>query len=149
MKLSGVARPAGEPVRAPCTGRLCIAVQANVALTTPSGPDVIVHVEAVDFWLCGDAPTDRVLVRPSGATHHLRGASSGSVRYGDAITQRFLEQIRSLAGVATNWYEQVLAVESRMTVWATLAWELDPTASGAVDYRSPPLMPVLRARRIG
>ncbi len=149
MKLSGVARPAGEPVRAPCTGRVCIAVQANVALTTLNGPDVIVHLEVVDFWLCGDAPADRVLVRSSGATHHLRDASSGFIQYGDDIAQRFQEEIRHRQGFATNWYERVLAVESRVEVWATLAWELDPTASGAVDYRSPPLMPVLRARRIG
>jgi len=145
VSLVGEVVAVGTPLAAPYTGRLCVAFQANVAMTTPAGPDVLIARETVPFHLRGDDGV--VLVRAELEAIRLRDGVGGGVD-GDPKWDEIRVLARPANGIPTNWYERILPVGAAIRAKGIVAHELDPAAPRA-GYRDPPRRLVVMATSIG
>lgn len=141
-KIVGVARPVGETLTAPISGRPCVFFEVSVVQDHGKSSSTIIHeLQGVPFFL--EDGTGRALVDPSGAEVVLEqdfSTSSGTLDDATPIETAFLQRHGKepkgwVFNKSLSYRESIIHIGEKICVLGSGVREPDPDAPPSMDYR--------------
>lgn len=156
VKVVGDAKPSGETLSAPLSGRPCVAWQLRVWVEERRTGDLVNESQVREFYV--DDETGRALVRTSAAKLALEEDGEGGMGTFQAASPE-LEAFCKARGIDTkSWVglerelryrEAVVEVGETVAVMGVARWEVDPGSIAKEGYRDGEKRLVVEAPRDG
>ena len=153
VKVVGLARPAGEPLVAPLTGRPCVLFEASIQHHVGGhgmdrgGPWETEGQESQSqSFLVEDDDGGRAVVETEGAWVLLQAMDlqqelqKGEPRSDEmrAMRRRHGHEDAEEATLRERYLEGIIGEQQRVAVYGRCAWETDPDPGGGAGYRGAP-----------
>lgn len=144
LKIVGTARPIGQPLIAPLSGRACLGYTIVIRGGTDGDRVLTSESTCADFHLVDE--TGALLIHAAMATLVLRDdtafVSGGMKRPEPAVEayvgSRGIQSRDTFSNPPLHCQESILAVEAQVVVFGPCQQEIDPAPAQVADYRELP-----------